>query len=122
MLSALQKQGCSPAQIGRHLGRHRSTIGRELTRNASKWGGWYRPSVAIENTSGRRSRSRRNQRFRPADRRLVASLLRRQWSPEQVAGYLRRIGRLSISHETIYRHIWADWRRGGTLHRELRGA
>ena len=122
MLSALRKQGCSPAQIGRQLGRHRSTIGRELTRNASKWGGWYRPSVAIENAGGRRSRSRRNQRFRPADLRLVESLLRRQWSPEQVAGYLRRVGRLSISHETIYRHIWVDWRQGGTLHRELRGA
>ena len=122
MLSALRKQDCSPAHIARQLGRHRSTIGRELRRNASKWGGWYRPSVAIEHTSGRRSRSRRNRRFAPADLRLVESLLRRQWSPEQVAGYLRRIGRLAISHETIYRHVWADWRQGGTLHLELRGA
>ena len=122
MLSALRKQGCSPAYIARQLGRHRSTISRELHRNASKWGGWYRPTVAIENTGGRRARSRRNRRFRAADVGLVEQLIRRQWRPEQVAGYLRRTGQLSISHETIYRHIWADWRRGGTLHRELRGA
>lgn len=122
MLSALRRQGSRPAQIARQLGRHRSTIGREVRRNASRWGGWYRPSVAIENTNGRRSRSRRNQRFTPADLRLVDSLIRRQWSPEQVAGHLRRARRLSISHEPIYRHIWADLQGGGTLHQHLRGA
>jgi IS30 family transposase len=52
----------------------------------------------------------------------VDELLRRQWSPEQVAGYLRREGRLSISHETIYRHVWRDKKAGGTLHTHLRGA
>ena len=122
MLSALRRQGCRPAQIARQLGRHRSTIGRELRRNASRWGGWYRASVAIEHTNGRRSRSRRNQRFTRVDLNLVDSLIRRQWSPEQVAGYLRRARRLSISHATIYRHIWTDLRCGGTLHQHLRGA
>ena len=43
-----------------------------------------------------------------------------QWSPEQVAGRFRRDGLLSISHETIYRYVWEDRRRGGTLHRHLR--
>lgn len=39
-----------------------------------------------------------------------------------MAGYLRRVARLAISHETIYRHIWADRRQGGTLDTHLRGA
>ncbi len=48
--------------------------------------------------------------------------LRKQWSPEQVAGRLRGADLLRISHETIYRHIWADKRAGGSLHTHLRGA
>lgn len=121
MLAALRRQGCCPAAIARQLGRHRSTIGRELRRNASRRG-WYRPSVAIEHAHGRRSRSRRNQRFSPADFRLVERWLRRDWSPEQIAGRLRRTRQLAISHETIYRHVWADWHAGGTLRQHLRGA
>ncbi len=53
---------------------------------------------------------------------LVDELLCRQWSPEQVAGHLGRLGHLRISHETIYRHIWRDKRTGGLLYTHLRGA
>ena len=39
------------------------------------------------------------------------------------SGYrLRLEGRLQISHETIYRYIWADKAAGGTLYTHLRGA
>jgi IS30 family transposase len=48
--------------------------------------------------------------------------LKEQWSPEQIAGRLRREGRLRISHETIYRYIWHDKRRGGTHYKHLRQA
>ena len=121
MISALRKQGCSCGEVARQLQRHRSTIGRELRRNACRHG-WYRPSVAIERTSGRRWRSRRNQRFSRGDLARVEALLAEKWSPEQIAGYLRRVRVLHISHETIYRHIWRDRRAGGTLYRHLRGA
>ena len=122
MLAALRKQGFNKAQIARALGRHRSTVGRELRRNRTRADGRYRASTAQEKANGRRSRSRRNRRFTPADFAQVEELLRRQWSPEQVAGHLRREGRLSLSHETIYRHIWRDKREGGTLYTYLRGA
>jgi IS30 family transposase len=39
-----------------------------------------------------------------------------------VAGYLGRTRQLSISHETIYRHVWRDLKAGGSLHAHLRGA
>lgn len=64
-------------------------------------------------TSGRWSRSRRNRRFTPAALARVDGLLAKKWSPEQIAGYLRRQRELHISHETIYRHVWRD-RRGWT--------
>ena len=52
----------------------------------------------------------------------METLLREEWSPEQVCGYLRRTGELEISHETIYRHVWRDRERGGSLHLHLRCA
>jgi transposase, IS30 family len=122
MLAALRRQGLNQSEIARSLGRHRSTIYREVRRNSTRADGRYRAATAQERTNGRRSRSRRNLRFTPADFAVVDQLLCHQWSPEQVSGYLARQGRLSISHETIYRHIWRDKKQGGLLYSHLRGA
>jgi IS30 family transposase len=70
----------------------------------------------------RRSHSRRNRRFSDQDLQQVDRYLCQDWSPEQVAGYLRRTGPLAISHETIYQYIWTDKREGGHLYTHLRGA
>ena len=121
-LGVLRRQGLAPAAIARVLGRHRSTIGREVRRNRARSDGTYRPQLADWYARGRRSRSRRNRRFSPADWERVAALVREDWSPEQVAGWLHRQGRLEISHETIYRYIWVDKRQGGRLYTHLRGA
>lgn len=118
----LRRQGTSIAGIALELERHRSTIYRELGRNGSPYDGAYRASKADSWTRTRRSRSRRNQRFTPQDWNLVEQLLKEDWSPEQVAGRLRRQGRLRICHETIYRHVWNDKRQGGALYQHLRGA
>ena len=121
-LGTLRQLGYTAAAIARVLGRHRSTIGREVHRNATRHDGTYRPQLANWYASSRRSRSRRNQRFTATDWAQVHARLREQWSPEQVAGRLRGDQLLRISHETIYRHIWADKRAGGSLHTHLRGA
>ena len=121
-LGLLRRRGLSPAAIARVLGRHRSTILREVRRNRATSDGTYRPQLADWYARGRRSRSRRNRRFPAADLALVRRFLEQQWSPEQVAGYLRRHRLLRISHETIYRYIWADKRHGGDLYTHLRGA
>jgi IS30 family transposase len=118
-LSALRKQGFSQAAIARALGRHPSTISREIRRNSRKDGG-YRAFTAGQKTRGRRSRSRRNQRFSPEHWSLVVNCLRELWSPEQISGWLALKGQLSISHETIYRYIWEDRARGGSLYLHLR--
>ena len=122
MLAALRRQGYNQSRIAQALGRHRSTVCREVRRNGTRADGRYRAFTAQERTNSRRSRSRRNSRFTARDFALVDELLRRQWSPEQVAGYLRRTGQLLISHETVYRHIWRDKREGGTLYTHRRGA
>jgi IS30 family transposase len=119
-IAALRGEGLNYSEIARRLGRHRSTISREVGRNSSRWDGCYRPSKAIERTHGRRSRSRRNQHFSRTDFAVVERLLKQDWSPEQVSGSLHLHGGLSISYETIYNHIWRDKEDGGELYRHLR--
>lgn len=122
MLAALRMQGLANAEIARQLGCHRSTIGRELNRNCSVSDGRYRAEKAQERANGRRSRSRRNRQFAESDFERIDLLLRKRWSPEQIAGRLALENRLSISHETIYRHVWRDKRAGGYLYTHLRCA
>ena len=121
-LMVLQVQGLCPAAIARALGRHRRTITRELGRNATRHDGYYRPALADSYARMRRSRFRRNTRFTPAEWAGIDALRCADWSPEQIVGWSARFHLLAISHETIYRHIWADKRRGGTLHVHLRCA
>jgi IS30 family transposase len=118
----MRAQGLRPPAIAHELGRHRSTVNREVARNGSAYDGAYRPDAAIEHTNGRRSRSRRNARYGPPQFAAVERLLREDWSPEQIVGRCR-LERLPVmSHETMYCWIWADKARGGTLWRHLRGA
>ncbi len=121
VIQALRKERLSLSAIAKHLGRAPSTISRELRRNLSSQGR-YTPFKADQQTRARRSRSRRNERFTEDDWVLVEHLIGLDWSPEQVAGWLRLHGLLSITHETIYKHIWADKRAGGELWRHLRQA
>jgi len=122
-ISALRKLGYTGAAIARELGRHRSTISREVHRNAWREDGrTYRAFKAQGYTNRRRRSSRRNTQFGAADWALVERLLGEDWSPEQIVGRCASVGVLQISHETIYRHIWADKDRGGTLWTHLRVA
>jgi transposase, IS30 family len=119
---AMRQQQVGMAKMAEHLGRHRSTLYREVKRNRSVHDGCYRPSHAVEKASGRKRRSCRNWRYGPAEFRPVESLIRRRFSPEQVVGRCQLEGQAVMSHETIYRWIWQDKRCGGTLWKNLRGA
>lgn len=122
VLHVLQVQGVCPAAIARALGRHRSTITRELARNQARGTRAYYPALAEVYATQRRSVSRRNARFTAADWVAVDAWLRVDWSPEQIAGWWARHRRLAISHETIDRHVWPDTATGGDLYTHLRGA
>ena len=73
-------------------------------------------------TNGRRKRSRLNLRFGQEEFAPIEVLVRGELSPEQIVGRRKREGAKVMSHETIYKWIWADKRRGGTLWKHLRGA
>jgi transposase, IS30 family len=121
IIAHLKRKGSSKAEIARQVGRHRSTIGREVRRNSNRQG-VYRSSKASEKANGRRSRTRKKPQFSKEDYSIIEGLLRKKWSPEQISNYLRIEGRMLISYETIYRHLWRDKRLGGELYKHLRHA
>ena len=108
--------------IARELGRSPSTISREIRRNAYPTDGRYKPLHACQMARGRRRRARQGTRYSMGQWQIVRKLLERKLSPMQVSGVLKRFGVLSISHETIYQHVWEDRRYGGELHTHLRQA
>lgn len=115
-----QQPRLSNAEIARRMGRHPSTVGRELHRNASRSDGGYRAVGAQERTNGRRARNRGWTKLSARQWMLVEDLLHDFLSPDQISGTLRREGILRISHEAIYQYVWANKRAGGQLYRCLR--
>lgn len=117
-IAILLKAGHKQRDIARIMNRHPSTISRELRRNRGQRG--YRPKQAHEFWQAR-TQARDNGRRISADTwAFTEAKLAELWSPEQISGYLKANGQPGISHETIYRHIYANRRAGGDLHRALR--
>jgi len=112
--------GLSLRAIASQLERSPSTISREVSRN----GGLkhYRASQADKAAWNKAHRSKPCKLVgKPILRRIVARKLRSHWSPEQIAGWLKRTfpGNESyqVSHETIYRSLFIQTR--GVLKKEL---
>mgnify|MGYP000685824955 CR=1 FL=1 len=116
-ISILMKAEHKQTEIANLLGIHKSTISRELQRNTGKRG--YRPKQAQTRCLERRLLKVKS-RIPASTWRLVKSLIRKDWSPEQVSGRLKNIDKLSISTEWIYQYILKDKQMGGTLHQHLR--
>jgi len=114
---ALMKAGHNQTRIAILVGCHKSTISRELRRNCGQKG--YRPYQADELAFDRQCDAYRA-RIAGQTWQQVERLLRQDWSPEQIAGRLKLEKQPTVSHECIYLHVYADKRRGGTLHRHLR--
>ena len=117
-ISGLKKAGFTQAAIAQEVGVHKSTISRELTRNQGQRG--WRPAQAQRFRDERKRTCLNGKRFSAADWHVVDSLIRTDLSPEQVSNRLLYEGGVSICHETIYQHIYADKRLGGELHLTLR--
>jgi len=112
--------GGSIRSIAAALGRAPSTISREILRNGGPRG--YRASRADQAAWDRACRPKVCKLVQhPKLAHVVASKLRRKWSPEQIAGWLRRTypddESYQVSHETIYRSLFIQAR--GALKKEL---
>ena len=106
-IARLHEGGQSIRQIAAALDRSPSTVSRELKRNRGTKVG-YQPAYAQQQARARRWTGSRLQRD-DALRTLVLHCLKSGWSPEQIAGRLRQQkAPTTISHESIYRFIYAQ--------------
>lgn len=111
-IQALLKAGHAISRIAEIIGRHKSTVGRELTRNVGIKG--YRPKQAQRLAELRGRNSRNARRVNASEWSLAKTFLMDKLSPEQVSS------QVCISHETIYLKIYEDKRSGGSLWQHLR--
>jgi len=114
----LKKRSYSQREIAKSLGVSQSTVNRELIRNTGARG--YRYKQAQERASRRRNKANKATKMTPDMIVLIESKLRIEWSPEQISGWLFKDKQESISHESIYLHVWANKKTGGDLYTYLR--
>jgi IS30 family transposase len=105
--------GHSLRVIAASLGRAPSTVSREVARNGGL--GQYRAAASDQRAWRQALHPKVCKLARhPRLRRIVARLLRRNWSPQQIAGWLRRNHpdeeAFWVSHETIYRSLFVQAR------------
>ncbi len=119
-ISRQMAAGQSIRSVAAGLGRAPSTISREIKRNGGQEG--YRANLADQHAW---DRARRSKPCKLTENRMLANMvagkLQLQWSPEQVAGWLKQLftgyEEYQVSHETIYRSLYIQAR--GALKKEL---
>jgi IS30 family transposase len=111
LIAVYKAQGCSLREIGASIGRDKTTISRELCRNAPEiHKGYYLSHKAQERAQGRWVAVHIRARLKsPFLRAYVERGLKAGWSPELIAGRLPldQPG-FRISHEAIYQYIYAE--------------
>jgi IS30 family transposase len=110
--------GLTNEEIADKLGFHKSTIGREITRNSGLRG--YRPKQADRLAKAREAAKHGAIKLDPVLISMVVERLESKWSPEQISNRLRIEGHSTVSSETIYKLILEDKNLGGELYKNLR--
>lgn len=103
------------AQIAKEIGLPKKTVNQEIKRNSNPQTGIYKAEEAHQLYLDRMQKKRKAIHFTEEIKERVTTLLKEDYSPEQIAGTLK-----NISHQTIYKFVWNDKKKGGSLYKHLR--
>jgi IS30 family transposase len=118
-IQILKQEGFSQKEISLRIGRDKSVVSRELSRNCDKRSGKYSADLAEKKCRKRHIEKKKRLSFTPDIQNKVEELLRTDYSPEQIVGNLKKLGVKCVSHERIYQYIWEDKKKGGVLYKHL---
>jgi len=113
-----RKKGESSNTIAIALHRTQPTISREIKRNTGLRG--YRHNQANDLAIIRHEEKPKAVKMTDQIKAIINGYIEQDWSPEQVAGRLKKDGVIKLHHETIYQYILADKKAGGLLYKHLR--
>ena len=110
--------GLNQSKIAAKLGFNKSTVSRELARN--RGGRGYRCRQAQRLSTERQAWRSKPRKLDDQMLKTIDRLLCKKWSPQQISERLKREGFESVSYETIYQYVYADFKSGGILFKNLR--
>lgn len=119
-ISAMLQAGYSQSSISEALGRCKSVISREITRNRDGRSKKYVADLAQRKCDTRHKEKNKRIKLTPAMRTYIIEKLEQKLSPEQIVGLSIRNEVNCVSYQWIYQMIWSDKKRRGKLCRHLR--
>jgi len=126
-ICCMLKQGYKQIEIAVAIGKDKTVVRKEIKRNSDKRNGVYKHELAQKKYAKRQKEKAKRQKEKAKQKRFTKNiqqaielLLRDDYSPEQVVGYLEKQDEKTVSIERIYQHIWQDKKNHGDLHTHLR--
>ena len=111
IIAVMLSSNCTKEEIAYALGRHPSTICREVKRNSSPTREVYTAIQAQNRAEARISDSHKKERLKDTKvRKYVFQKLKEGYTPEQIAGRIRKDTDLKTNHESIYQFIYFEKR------------
>ena len=119
-IHVLKSAGKKQKEISETIGKDKSVISRELSRNSDKRSGKYNYDLAQRKYERRLTEKPKHLHFTDEVKGYVDKYLGEKYSPEQIVGTAKKECKSCVSHERIYQYIWKDKKQGGDLHKHLR--
>jgi IS30 family transposase len=119
-ISVMLQKGYKQKHIAEAIGKDKSTVCRKIRRNCDARSVAYRYELAQRKCEKRHQTKPKKIRFTEQVKAYVDTLLKNDFSPEQIAGRAKSKNVKCISHERIYQYVWADKKAKGSLFTHLR--